>query len=323
MEAARKIVDDYEFDHEVSRYNKKLVKDFLTELKSKKRSPRTINQYRYDMRITLTYILRYFENKRLIDLTRKEIRNLSILLQETGNSNSRVNRQMSCLRSCLEFVADDDDYDYEWNVGARVKGLGKAPVREITFLADDQINWLRDQLIKKGETLKAVYLMLSYVTAKRKGEVHQVKKEGLTERFYTNKVIGKRGKKFRLYYTPEVQGLIKRYMDERGEDDLPELFVRVQKNGKRNAYSKDTFNEWCKYFSRLLSMKEGINVHVNPHCLRHSRLDNLSQAGVSMKKLQTLANHEDMSTTASYLKERPEEDIADIYGMDASMLAAG
>lgn len=319
---SRSIVDQHEYETKVNENNKKLVKDFLIEKKSQRKADTTIKQYNYDMKIVLTFILRYFENKNLIDLTRKDIRNLSMVIQERGVSNARVNRQMSCLRSCLEFAMDDDDYNYEYNIGSRVKGLPKAPVRDITFLTEEQVLWLRDQLVKRNELLKAVYLMISYVSAARKNEVYQAKKDGLNKRFFTNTVTGKRNKKFRLYYDEVTQKLIKEYLRQRGEDDFTELFVRVYKNGKRKPVSVSTFNEWCSYFTKLLTMKEGRKVHVNPHCFRHSRLENLSRTGIPIEKLKTLANHEDISTTASYLAERTEEDIAEIFKMDAGNFAA-
>lgn len=132
--------------------------------------------------------------------------------------------------------------------------------------------------------------------------------------------VGKRSKKFKLFYTPEVQNLIKTYLDERGEDDFPQLFVRVYKTGERMAVSSDAFNYWCEQFGQLLSAKEGRKIHVNPHCFRHSRLENLSRDGVPVEKLKSLAHHEDISTTASYLADREEDDIAEIFGMDPSEL---
>ncbi|MEB9328863.1 site-specific integrase, partial [Bacillus cereus] len=45
----------------------------------------------------------------------------------------------------------------------------------------------------------------------------------------------------------------------------------------------------------------------------HSRLDNLKVQGVPLEKLKSLANHSDISTTESYLKDRSEEDIAEIF----------
>lgn len=315
---SRVIVNPAEYDTKVSAFNKRLVGDFLIEKKSQRKAVRTIKQYENDMRIINTLVYRHFDNKDLTELTRKDIRNLAIVFQERGMSNARVNRIMSCLRSCLEFAADDDDYDYEFNQGSRVKGLPKSPVREITFLTEEQINWLRDTLVEKGDTLRAVYLMLSYYSAARKNEVHQVKKDGLTDRYFTNKVVGKRGKRFHLYYNEEVRQLIVKYLEERGEDGIPNLFVRVLKNGKRVAVSADTFNDWCDTFGKMLTEYEGKRVHVNPHCFRHSRLDNLSRnQKVPIEKLKTLANHESIETTASYLAERAEDDIAEIFGMSA------
>lgn len=310
-----------EYESEVSDENKKTIRDFLTEKKSEGKAKGTIDQYAYDLKIIAYIIYKDFENKPFIHLTRKEIRNLSIMFQEHGMSNARVNRIMSTLRSTLEFCSFDDDYDYEFNIGSRVKGLPKNPVREITFLSEDQINWIKNELIRRKDWLKAVYLMLSYISAARKNEVHQVTKDGLEERYFTNQVIGKRDKKFRLYYTPEVQELIRKYLDERGEDDMPELFVRVLKNGKKLPIQADGFNYWCEYFSRILMMKENANIHINPHCFRHSRLENLSRSGVPVEKLKSLAHHEDISTTADYLDSREEDDIAEIFNMDPKHFA--
>lgn len=312
---SRKIVDPVEYETKVNPYNKSLVNDFLTEKKAQRKAENTIKQYRYDLRIINTIIHREFDNVALTELTRKNIRNMAIIFQEMQMSNARVNRILSTLRSALEYLADDDDYEYEFNVGSRVKGLPKAPVREITFLTEEQIHWLRDELLAKGETLMAVYLMLSYTSAARRNEIYQVQKDGLTERYFTNTVIGKRAKRFKLYYDADTQAVIKRYLDERGDDDLPELFVKVFMNGEKRVVHPSTFNYWCDYFGRMLTVKEGRTIKVNPHCFRHTRLEVLSRNGIPIEKLKTLANHQDISTTASYLAERSEDDIAEIFGM--------
>jgi integrase/recombinase XerD len=320
-----KIVDPIEFQHKVSQENKNLMKDFLVEKKSQNKAKGTLKQYENDMRIILTLIYRHFDNKGLLEMSRKDIRNLSIMFKDMGMSNARVNRLLSCFRSALEYFADDDELEYDFNQGSKVKGLPKNPVREITFLSEDQIYWLKDKLIEQGKTLIAVYLMLSYISAARKNEIHQVLKDGLVERFFTNTVVGKRGKKFKLYYNDETQDLIKKYLIERGEDDISELFVNIYANGRKELVSTSTFNNWCDYMSDLLFQHEGKRIHINPHCFRHSILQNLSSGEnkrgvkVPIEKLKTLANHSDISTTASYLDERNEDDIAEIFGMDASV----
>ncbi|HFK1476737.1 TPA: tyrosine-type recombinase/integrase [Bacillus paranthracis] len=314
----KRIVDRKIYDEFVSGDNKRLVKDFLIEKKAQGRATSTLEQYRSDLRIILYLIYKHFDNKSLIELTRKDIRNLCIVFQEMGVSNARVNSLMSALRSTLEFCADDDDYDYEFNIGSRVKGLPKNPVREITFLKEDQIEWLLDELEENNQTLVAVYLAISYYSAARKNEVHQVLKEGLEERYYTNIVIGKRSKKFRLYYNERTQNLIAKYLQERGEDNIPQLFVRTYSTGTKKVVKKNTFNYWCDVMASMLSKREGKVISINPHAFRHSRLDNLREKGVPLEKLKSLANHSDVSTTESYLSDRSENDIAEIFGMDVS-----
>ncbi|MGH1326584.1 tyrosine-type recombinase/integrase [Bacillus pretiosus] len=318
----KRIVDQAIYEKHVSQENKNLVKDFLIEKKAQGKAASTLLQYHWDLRIILFLIHQHFENKNLIELTRKDIRNLSIIFQELGMSNARVNGLMCALRSALEFCADDDDYEYEFNVGSRVRGLPKNPVREITFITEEQIEWLIDELLKQEKYMLATYLALSYYSAARKNEVYQVQKEELTERFFTNVVRGKRGKKFRLYYNPRVQKCIRLYIEQRGKDTIPDLFVKVYKNGERRTLNKSVFNYWCKTFAKMLYEKEGKEYKINPHCFRHSRLDNLKVQGVPLEKLKSLANHSDISTTQSYLKDRSEEDIADIFRMDPSCFAA-
>lgn len=312
----RKIVDVKVYNTQVSVENKSLAKDFLIEKKSQGKADNTLKTYEGDMRVINFLIWKHFENKRLTDLTRKDIRNLFIIFKDMGMSNSRANGLMSCLRSCLEFAADDDDYEYEFNVGSRVKGLPKEPIREIVFLSEEQIQWLLQDLEAREEYLFAVYLSLSYVSAARKAEVHQVLKEGLDERFYTNVVRGKRGKKFRLFYDENTQRLIQLYLQQRGEDDIPYLFVKLYRNSKKEYIHKSTFNYWCDILSDMLSKREGKKIHINPHAFRHSRLENLSRSGIPLEKLKSLAQHSDISTTESYLADRSEDDIASIFGMD-------
>lgn len=82
----------------------------------------------------------------------------------------------------------------------------------------------------------------------------------MTERYYTNIVRGKRGKKFRLYYNPRVQKCIRLYINQRGKDTIPDLFVRVYKNGGRKLLNKSVFNYWCKIFAKMLYEKKVKNL---------------------------------------------------------------
>jgi integrase/recombinase XerD len=282
---SRKIVDPVEYETKVSPINKAYVRDFIVECKSKGIRPKTIIQYNADLRIILTYIYRLYDNKRLIDMKRKEIRDFSIMLQDRGLSPARVNRLLSSFRCCLEYLADDEDVDYEWSRGAKVKGPKNKRVRPLTYLRDDQVDWVKNRLLQEGNLLQAVYFMMSYISSNRKGEVYQVKKDGLLSNFQSNTVEGKGGKEFEVVYDQQTRELIQQYLKERGPDDIPELFVKCYKNGKKRVVHPSTFNEWTTRMSKLLSEYEGEPVYFRPHDLRSSRLTSLRDQGVPIEKL--------------------------------------
>ncbi|MEB9093975.1 site-specific integrase, partial [Bacillus cereus] len=124
------------------------------------------------------------------------------------------------------------------------------------------------------------------------------------------------------YYNHRVQKCIRLYINQRCKYTIRFLFVRLFNNVYRKRLNKSVFNYWCDIFAKMLNEKEGKEFKMNPHCFRHSRLDNLKVQGVPLEKLKSLANHSDISTTESYLKDRSEEDIAEIFGMDPSCFAA-
>ena len=189
---------------EVNQDNKDLLEDFLLELRQNKKSEGTIYQYLSDLRGVFCFIIKNFDNRSILELSKKEFRKFSIYLSEECKlSNARHNRIMSSVRSMLNFAEEnDDDYDYLTNVASKVKGLPKESVREIFFLSDEQIMRLKDELIRINEFQKATLLMLSYDSCARKNELYQVEKYSFYDKNKnnTNKVIGKRKKVFNLIY---------------------------------------------------------------------------------------------------------------------------
>lgn len=311
----------------VLKANKELLEDYLTELKSKRRRPKTIEQYRFDGRMLLCYIFTDMDNKYLIDFTKKDFRKISLwLTEERKVSNARFNRVFSLIRGMMEYAEDEDDYDYERNMARKIKGLEKEPVRDICFLSDEQIHKIRDYLLEKELYRECVYLDLSYDSAGRIGEIAQVQKHDLLNRRNTNIVVGKRGKKFPLIYHNNTLESLKLWLDERGEDDLDELFVTTRYDTKR-VVTEDALYEWCVRFRGILCELEGTYIKFTPHSFRHSALENYKRGthymckelgkpdGFTIEELQILANHESMDTTKSYLKDDKEDVLQNMFNI--------
>jgi len=310
--------------------NKELMEDFIEEYKQQKKKESTIKQYKNDLRIVLIYILRELNNKSIIELTKKHFRKFSLYLSEEMNmSNARVNRLMSCTRSLLTFAEDDDDYEYDNNIAKKVKGLPKQKVKtneDDFFLSHEQVMKLREELLKRDRLQDAVLLMLSYDSGGRRNEIFQVQKHGLTEDNKTNKVIGKRGKEFKLVYLDDTKELIKQWLDERGEDDIDSLWIAGKGDNKREILSGTLYDRVVS-MSRVLSEIEEREINFFPHTLRHSRAEALSQGTDTrivdengnpkkfpLDQVKLVLNHQSVSTTELYVKDHTEDQINEMFG---------
>ena len=312
---------------QVNSENKELLDDFLIELKAQKKKESTITQYYYDGRYILIYILKELNNKSILELKKKQFRNMTLYFSDKGVSNARVNRLMSFVRSMLNFAEDDDDYDYDNNVALKVHGLPKETVREIYFLEDSDIQLLRKELKKRKEYQKMVLLDLMYDSAGRRNEVAQVKKEGLLEKSNTNVVVGKRGKKFPLIYFSHTKESLKLWLDQRGEDDIESLWVIMKANGEKRPANYDNLYEWTVWMANLLQKVTGKDIPFNFHSFRHVCLQNmkdgthyaLKEIGkekMELEELKLLAHHSDVSTTSNYLRNDQNDLILEAFGIE-------
>jgi len=313
----------------VNPLNKELMEDYKAELKQNQKSEGTISQYFADWKIVMLYVYRKLDNKYLLELTKRDFRRYSLWI--TGDlkvSNARHNRLMSALRSLLNFCEDDDEIEYDINTARKVKGLRKDPVKDIVFLSNEQIMKLKDELIRLEDYMLATILMLSYDSCARKNELFQVEKECFEdkERNHTNIVIGKRAKKFPLLYFDATKECAELYLKQRGNDDLKEMWI-TGKGDNKTPVTLGTIYDWFVEMSNLLSKLEGKKIEFNVHSLRHSSLENYSVGEHYMCKklgkedcllledLQIIAHHENSSVTSSYLKDKKDERLQNLFGI--------
>ena len=320
-----KIFDEEKWK-QVNQENKTIMEDFLLEYKARKMKESTLKQYKNDCRIILLFVLDNCGNRPLTELRKKDFRNLSLWLSDTlGVSNARTNRLMSCCRSMLTYVEEDDDYDYDNNLAAKVKGLPKEHVRDIVFLDDSVILELVDKLMEKKDYKKATLVALLYDCGSRKNEIAQVEKESFYDesKSLTNFLVGKRGKKYRAVYHSLTKKCVKKYLEERGEDDVKELFIT---EGGFPARAEVLY-DWIISLRPIVEEITGKESKITVHTFRHSFIQNLSDGThylcreqnlgkVPLDKIKLLVNHSDISTTDSYRKDTSLEEIGELFGID-------
>lgn len=311
----------------VNEENLLILDDYILEMKANGRSDGTVYQYSADIKMFFCYVHDNIKNKSVLKLKKRDFRRFFLTLQENGASSARINRVQCSLRNMLEFVTNDDDEyeEYEVNVMQGIKGLQKEEVREIIFLSDEQINLLIDHLVDEEKYQLALYLAFSYESAARRNEVAQVMKEGFLENSRTNEVIGKRNKRFELLYFNKSRELAKLYLDQRGEDDIPNLWTVGDKEN-REAAQYETLYGWTLSLRKTLEKITGEYLEFTPHSYRHSSLENYSTGDhyvleelgrdkLDINVLKALANHESIETTMLYLKDKDEQLLNETFGV--------
>ena len=243
-------------------------------------------------------------------------------------SNARINRLMSALRSMLTYASDEEDYEdeLEINYAQKVKGLQKEKVREIIFLTDEEVTYIYKRLIEEKKYQQALLCALMYDSAGRRNECFQVSKDfGELDANFTNVVVGKRNKSFRLLYREWTREAYKLLMQNR-KDDCPYLWTTKQNNELVEA-SYETLYAWVISWRKIHSEKFE-SKEFNPHSFRHSALENygdgthyackkyLNGNPLTIEQLKLLAHHEDVSTTMSYLRDKGDDELLKAFGID-------
>lgn len=320
------LFDQAVYDNKVSADNKLLLEDYVMELKSRGLSEKTIYQYSSDIKAFYCWLALNMDSKYILELKKRDFRRFFLKMNENGTSSARINRFQSSIRNLLNFaVEDDDEYDYEINAMSSIKGMKGESVREIVFLTDEQINILLDHLLENEQYQQALYVSLSYDSSARRNEILQVNKKDFLTSAFTNEVIGKRGKKFKLYYFDRTKEIAEKYFKERGDDNVESLWV-VGKGKDATARSYESLYAWVVGFRRVLFEKTGEEINLNPHSFRHSALTNyengthsslkyFGQKNLPIKVLKVLANHTSIDTTQSYLPDKDEELLMGALGL--------
>ena len=316
----------------VNNNNKLILADFLEELKQQKKSSGTIYQYEHDLKIVFIYISEMKNNRSILELNKKDFRGLSIWLSDDKKlSSNRVNRIKSAVNSMLTFCEEDDDYDYDINYAKKVKGLKKERVKndeDDFFFTFDEFIKVRDILVNNGNLRDAVLWSIGFDSAGRKNELFQITKHNLINSNKTNIVKGKRGKTFPLVYLDDTKELIKRYLEERGDDNIDSLWYKEYDGIKYPVTIGWIYNRIVN-ISNILSEIRGEKCNIFPHTLRHSRAECLVSGDdprlkdengcnkkYSLEQIMVFMHHENVDTTKSYIKNKDENIINDMFGFN-------
>lgn len=324
--------------NEVCEFNRNMVKEYLenqTHLSAKSQL-----QYASALRIFFWWVKENLGNKECIDIKKKEFIKYLNWLTNRGLSDSAIKLKKSCVSAFCSYIMSyyEEEYPtFRSFVTSDMKVVQTGYVHEKVPITFEEYEMLCQKLEELEKWQILAWLKFSYSAGCRRAESRQLLKEVVdyeitvknitmtdengnkkqTEsRFYkTHKIRckghSKVGKVRQLSFNQEAMDAIKKWLEVRGEDDCPYVFVTKTKDSDGNIIiqqvSESTFNDWC---SGLLTKLLGRRMH--PHLLRESRATNMVVSeGKSIEAAQKLLGHESSETTVKHYIIREDSDDAD------------
>ncbi len=248
------------------------LKNLETEIKISKLSPYTLRNY-----LNFNKQLLKQSNKQPNEITQQDVK---LFLAE--NMENRASTSVILFLSSIKFAYSSLLQKDPTTGIKRPKNQKKIPI----VLTKQEVQ----NLFNSAQTTKSkLILQLLYSSGLRVSEIVNLKPNDFDFEENTGWVRQGKGKKDRLFLiskkiSKKIQKFIKKH------SDWNYLFSKTKPLTTRNIQK----------IVQLTTQKAGIQKNVHPHTLRHSFATHLLDAGVDIRKIQTLLGHSSIATTQIY-----------------------
>ena len=317
-----------------NKYNTDMVEDYLDNQADL--SAKTLPAYKSGLRIFFKFVEDNLDGKNFTEIKKKEFQKYLNWLTKRGLSDSAIKFKKSCVSAFCNYIMMMYEEELptfrNFTVGLKVVQTGY--VHEKVPLTPDEYVNLCKELENREEWQKLAYLVFSYSTGCRRAEARQLLKEvvdypakekkikiidedgkeveAISKQYLTHTIRCKGksivGKQRKLKFGEDAMQWLKKWIEVRGEDDCPYVFVVKYKDGATRQVGEGVFNDWCeKTFAEIVGRR------VHPHLFRESRATNLVvYEHKSAEVAQKLLGHNDVSTTKNhYIIKSDESDESD------------
>ncbi len=271
--------------------NEDAIKDFIYYLQVERElSPNSISAYKRDLLSFLDEM-----DRKICDITRDDILNYISLLQSSNYSTSSIARKLSSLRMFFEFITGEGKILESPMSNVESPRLSnKLPIVLSPLEVDElieSVNGSSALLIRDKAILELMYgcgLRISEVLSLYKEDLFlkedfvRIKGKGSKERIVP---IGSKAKESLMEYLTDARKKLNKKSS---------TYLFLTKNG--NKLSR--VGLWKRFQKYVL--KSGIKKNFTPHTLRHSFATHLLEGGASLRTVQILLGHSDISTTQIY-----------------------
>jgi len=308
-----------------NKFNKDTTEEFLLE--STQLSNKTLEGYKSALGIFFYWVYENLNNISLLEIKGRDFLKFQNWLTRRGMSPSGVRFKRAAISSLNGYIIlyYEDLYPTFKNfITKKISAPPPAFVHEKQPMDKDEWELVIKTLTERKEWQKLAYLHFTYSSGCRREESRQLWKEDVNSVLITKvkdgkdvlyyqthdtrcKGSGKAGKVRKLQFSTEAMDAMKKWLEVRGEDDCPFMFV-AKYAGKINQVSENVFNNWMGEVEELIGRR------VHPHQIREKRAtDMVVVEGKNIKSAQKLLGHNSSETTQIYVIRNTDDDIDDAF----------
>lgn len=320
----------------VNKFNREITEEFLTE--STNLSPKTLRQYRSALQIFFWWVYEYCEDKSILEFKSRDFLKYQnfFVRREMSSSGVRMKRAaISSLNGYIITYYEDKFPTFKNFITKKITAPPQSDLHEKKPMNVEEWDILIKNLEERGQWQKIAYLKFTYSAGCRRAESRQLLKTDVIDAkpiikektiknpdgteeiktiiFYQTadkrcKGKGVKGEIRKLKYDQEALDAINKWLEVRGEDDCPYVFVSKYGGEIRQA-GEGLFNDWCKDdFAKVVGRR------VHPHQLREQRAsDMVLRDNKDIRSAQALLGHKSSTTTEIYVIRDGSEDAEDAF----------
>ncbi len=273
--------------------------EYISLLRAKRYSQRTIDSYTKDIDAFFDYLL---ANDLLFDnLSRQDIRSFLAHELEQGLSKRSIQRRMSSLRGFYAFMEKEK---YLSKNPFPTIHSPKAPIHFPDLLSPQETKIILSANQERTDDLALrdqAILELLLASGMRASELVSFRYRNIDWRGRVIRIYGKGSKERLVPFGKDTAATLERYWKE----SRPILVANAKqkKPGEAfflNARGEDLTVRGLEYILKELDKRCGTYLSLHPHELRHTFATRLLDNGADLRLIQTLLGHESLDTTTIY-----------------------
>jgi site-specific recombinase XerD len=291
----------------INKETMKLYQKYKVDMSIRELAEKTISGYENDLQHWFIYIYDKQANQCITELNEDDVTEFLYFCKTEGNNTERMKRRMSSISAFYKYlrkkrIITENPMEF---IDRPKKGV---PIIVQTFLTKEQVDLMRLKLQEYKETGRVncreyqLYALFSLSTMARVNAVANLKWEQVDlEERVCNDVLEKEGKYVTLYFSTEVQELLKETKQYREENNINDggyvLFSNI--NGVVQPLQNSTLDKWCKKIGEMIGVPT-----LHPHDFRHSGAQLLKLSGMTIEEISGLLNHAGLDVTKKhYLRD--------------------